>query len=317
MSIFMTDIWRTGIVEASPGQILDAGTLDPFVVRWLSEERPLCFLADPFGLRQDGFLYLFAEYYDYRTKRGVIRLDVLDPEYRVVESGIVLSRPWHLSYPVVFRAEGEIWMLPEAYKSGSLTLYRAVSFPWRWEEVPEFRFPCAAIDASPLYADRAWWMFYTPPFPKEGRTDTLHIARAETLTGVWRDVCAGPVRRDRSGSRMGGLPFLSGGRVILPVQDCSATYGGGIRFLETALPVAGEVPEFRAGGLLRPPASAAPYVQGLHTLSGVCGEGGAGAPEGAWNGTGDVTLIDAKYIGRNWPRRLAADVRYRLGLFSG
>lgn len=291
MDMLLTDLWRVGIIQAPIQQVAAAGKLDDFTVKWIEANQSLCFLADPFGLWRDGYLYLFAEFYDYRTRRGDIAVFVLDANFNVIEQRTVLAEPWHLSYPVVFEAEGEIWMLPEAYKSGKLTLYRATDFPWNWEKVPEFSFPCAAIDASPFFAQDHWWMFYTPPAPREARTSALMLARASQLFGPWQNVSEQPIRQDKSGARMGGTPFISGDKVVLPTQDCSQTYGGALRLLE--MPLASlSTPELSPAALLHAPASSAPFVDGLHTLSAA----------------GDITLIDTKRVLRGSPRRIGVDL---------
>lgn len=291
MDMLVTEIWRVGVVKAPIERIADAGSLDGFNVKWIEAERSLCFLADPFGLWRDGRLYLFAEAYDYRTRRGNIVAYVLDADLNVLEQRTVLDEPWHLSYPNVFEADGEIWMLPEGYKSGTLSLYRAVEFPWQWEKVPEFSFPCAAIDPSPLYADDRWWMFYTPPAPKAARTSALMLATAPHLFGPWENVSAEAIRVDKSGARMGGTPFRHRGKLVLPTQDCSQSYGGALRLLEMS-EASLRAPSLVAGAHLQAPADGAPYVQGLHTLSAA----------------GDVTLIDTRHDVRGSLERVAVDL---------
>lgn len=291
MDMLLTEIWRIGVVKAPIQQIAAAATLEDFRIAWIEADRSLCFLADPFGLWRNDKLYLFAEAYDYRTRRGNIVAYVLDASLNVLEHRTVLDEPWHLSYPNVFEADGEIWMLPEGYKSGALSLYRAVEFPWRWERVPEFTFPCAAIDPSPLFAEGRWWMFYTPPAPKEARTSVLMLATAEKLMGPWVNAVSTPIRQDKSGARMGGTPFYHQGKLILPTQDCSQTYGGALRLLEMSLDTLGS-PDLVAGAHLQAPGSNAPYVHGLHTLSAA----------------GDVTLIDTKRHLYGSPGRIAVDL---------
>ncbi|WP_369788745.1 hypothetical protein [Rouxiella sp. WC2420] len=292
MDMLLTDLWRIGIIQAPIQHVAGAGKLDAFAIKWIEADRSLCFLADPFGLWRNGYLYIFAEFYDYRTRRGDIAVFVLDANLKVIEQRTVLSEQWHLSYPVVFEADGETWMLPEAYKSGQLSLYRAIDFPWQWEKVPEFSFPCAAIDASPFFAESSWWMFYTPPSPKEARTRTLMLARANHLFGPWENVTEQPLRQDKSGARMGGTPFVQDGTLVLPTQDCSQTYGGALRLLE--MPLASlPAPELSLGALLQAPASAAPFTDGLHTLS--C--------------AGNVTLIDSKRTLRGSAHRVGVDLQ--------
>ncbi|MBS0986785.1 glucosamine inositolphosphorylceramide transferase family protein [Acetobacter thailandicus] len=288
MKMLVTELWRLGIVQAPVQTIAAAGSLAPFSVRWIEADRSLCFLADPFGIWRDNKLYLFAEAYDYRSRRGAIVAYVLDASLNIIEYRTVLSEPWHLSYPYVFEADGEIWMLPEGYKSGTLSLYRAVNFPWQWEKVPEFYFPCAAIDATPVFTQGSWWMFYTPP---RARTNTLMLAQAEHLTGEWKNISSHPIREDISSARMGGTPFYQDGKLIIPVQDCSKTYGGAIRLLSLS-PDTLHQPEFTPGAYLQASHKDAPFSDGLHTLSAA----------------GDFTLIDTKRILYGSPHRICVDL---------
>lgn len=288
MGLLRTDIWRTGILSCPMSDILRHGDVAGLPVTWLPDPGPFRFLADPFGLWRDGRLYLFVEAYDYRVRIGRIDVFVFDRGMRLLEARPVLSEPWHLSYPVVIAEGDEIYLLPEAYRSGRLTLYRAVSFPDRWERVPDFVFPEAAIDASPVQIDGRWWMFYSPSGGSgEDRQSLLHVAWADTLRGPWHPHPGNPVRRDRRSARPGGTPVLVDGRVILPTQDCTNTYGGAIVPLTvTDLGTTHFVGQ--AGPPIVPASEWTPYTDGLHTLSAA----------------GEVTLVDAKRISRS-PRRIA------------
>ncbi|MBI1199413.1 MAG: formyl transferase [Phenylobacterium sp.] len=257
------------------------GGLAEAKVHWLAETPNATFLADPFGVWRDGRLQLFVEAYDYRTRRGVIQWMELDGELRPSPPVTVLSEPWHLSYPQVFAAEGEMWMLPEAHRSGGLTLYRAADFPRIWEPAARLRLDTPAIDATPFRHGGLWWLAYSPDGPQRWKQGRLHLAFAEGLLGPWRPHPGNPVRVDLASSRPGGTPFMLDGRLRLPVQDCTRTYGGAIRLLEI-LELTIDRFEARAGPPLRPP-SAGPYRNGLHTLSGC----------------GDVTLFDVKRIDRS------------------
>ncbi|MCH4092543.1 glucosamine inositolphosphorylceramide transferase family protein [Acetobacter sp.] len=300
MSIFRTDIWRVGVVLAGFSEICATGSLDPFAIRWLPNPGRYRFLADPFGIWRDDRLHVFVEHYDYRTRKGEIHLLILNRALEIIQQGTVLSEPWHLSYPFIFEADGEVWMLPEACRSGKLTLYRARHFPWEWEAVPEFRFPHAAIDASPIFTAGAWWMFYAPSSPDTDRMAALRLARADTLLGRWEDVSTQPLRRAPGSSRMGGTPRIMEGQLILPMQDCTETYGGAIRLL-TAKTSPDQFMTFQESFRITAPQSAHPFTAGLHTLSAA----------------GDVTLIDTKRILRNVTARACMDLRHHVGKWFG
>ncbi|TXC71929.1 formyl transferase [Sphingomonas ginsenosidivorax] len=271
------DIWRPAIVMATVEQIVARGTIEGFARVWLPPMGSFRFLADPFGLWRDGRLYVFVETYDYRVRIGAIEVLVYDAAFTLVDRRPVLNEPWHLSYPLVFEAEGETWMLPESHRSKRLTLYRAVDFPDRWEAAHVIELDHVAVDATPVFQDGVWWLFYTSADREADKMSALHVAFAERLAGPWTPHPANPVRVDVASARPGGRAVTIDGRIVLPVQDCSRTYGGAIRALTiTTLTRDRFVAEI--GDAIVAPPSAQPFVEGLHTLSAA----------------GPVTLVDMK-----------------------
>jgi hypothetical protein len=264
------DIWRPLLLDAPIETILRSGTIDGHAHRWLPAEQLLCFLADPFGLVRDDRLHVFVEHYDYRTRHGTIECLLYDTAFALVERRRVLTEPWHLSYPFVFEAEGATWMLPEAHRSGGLTLYRAEDFPWRWVPAARLTLDHVAVDATPVFHQGLWWLFYASADRATDKTGALFVSCAERLTGPWRPHPGNPLRRDPAGSRPGGTPVMIDGRLVLPVQDCSRTYGGAIRplWIDALTPDSFAA---EAGTPIAAPAVLAPFDQGLHTLSAIGG----------------------------------------------
>jgi hypothetical protein len=270
------DIWRSAIVKQTAQEILRSG-IDPVSLVWLPDMPSYAFRADPFGVWRNQRLYVFAEAFDYRTRIGHVDVLVYDDGLHFLESRPVLKMPWHLSYPFVFEAEGETWMLPEAYKSGTLTLYRARDFPYGWEAACQIPLDGPAIDATPFWHGGKWWLFYSPSYDESVRRSHLHAAWSERLTGPWHLHPLNPLRVDLASARPGGTPQLWDGAIILPVQDCRSTYGGAIRALSIeTLDEARFVATDRAG--VTAPGWMAPFTEGLHTLASA----------------GPVTLIDVK-----------------------
>ncbi len=281
------DIWRVGLVEAPIADIARRGFSADAPVHWLGEEGRLKFLADPFGFWRDGRLHLFVEAYDYRTRHGVIETIELGADFTPIRRAVALKEPWHLSYPQVFAADGEIWMLPEAYRSGAVTLYRAAAFPHVWEPAARLELDTPAIDATPFRHDGLWWLAYSPTGPQRWKQGRLHFAFAERLTGPWRTHPGNPVRDTLASSRPGGTVWIEDGLPRLPVQDCTRTYGGAIRILNIAR-LTPDAFEAEASAPLGSPPGAGRYAHGLHTLS-ACGP---------------VTLFDVKRIDRSlWGAR--------------
>lgn len=289
-----SDIWRIGVVDAPIEAVAANGISAADKVSWLPDEPAFTFLADPFGLWRDGRLHLFAEAYDYRTRHGVIDLLELAPDLTPLSRRTVLHEPWHLSYPQVFEADGEIWMAPEAHRSGALTLYRAARFPDVWVAAARLELDTPAVDATVFRHAGLWWIAYAPSGPQSFKQGRLHLAYAEALAGPWRTHPGNPVRIDRASSRPGGAPFHANGQLVLPVQDCTRTYGGAIRLLRIHQLTPDRF-EAEAEGLIGPPPQAGAYRDGLHTLS-ACGP---------------LTLIDVKRIDRS-AAGLLIDLRRRL-----
>lgn len=271
------DIWHPAIAARPMADIVATGSLEGAVLRWLPPMRAYSFLADPFGLWRGDRLHIFAERFDYRDRHGVIELLVYDRDLNPIYRRDVLAEPWHLSYPFVFEAESELWMLPEAHHSGGLTLYRAVDFPHVWERAARIDLDAIAVDATPIHHDGLWWLFYSVADDRHSKVSRLHVAFAERLTGRWRPHPANPVRVDRASARPGGTPILLDGRILLPVQDCTRTYGGGLRML-TIDQLSPNGFSAEAGQPIAPPVGLSPFDEGMHTMAAV----------------GDFTLIDVK-----------------------
>lgn len=294
----MYDIWRSGFVRRSLTSVQATG-VRPGEVIWLPDQGPFAYLADPFGIVREGLLTVFAEHFDYRSRRGEIRYFQYNQADTLVGQGLALAAPFHLSYPSLIEDGGDLYMLPEAYKSGGLTLYRCVRFPDLWEPA-ERLLDIPAIDATVVRHGSKWWMFHALPGPADQAMRELHVAWADALTGPWTPHAANPVRSGFQTSRPGGTAFEIDGVLHLPVQDCAETYGAAINLLgiEALTPdvfeavVAGR---FEAGDLLPG------HPDGFHTLSG----------------HGDATFIDVKRIQRSASEgwiRAQYKVRRLLGL---
>ena len=273
----MYDLWRSGFVRRSLASV-HAGGVVARDVTWLPDQGGFAYVADPFGIERDGLLTVFAEHFDYRSRRGEIRYFQYDATNALVAEGVALAEPHHLSYPSLIEDGGELYMLPEGYKSGGLTLYRCVRFPDQWE--PAHRIlDVPAIDATVVRHGAKWWMFYALPGPADRAMRELHVAFADSLMGPWTPHAANPVRTGFEASRPGGTAFVHDGALHLPVQDCSTTYGAAINLLRIDL-LTSETFEARPVKRFEPTGLLADHEDGLHTLSGL----------------GDVTFVDVKRI---------------------
>ena len=186
-------------------------------------------------------------------------------------------------------------MIPESQRAGEIALYRAKKFPDRWERETALLPNVAGAEPSVIWHEGIWWMFFTIVGPNARDQRELHVAYADNLTGPWHQHRLNPILNDPSGARPGGTPFLGpDDKLILPVQDCSRTYGGAIRFLKFTTLTPDDITTEHLDSILTGDLASANYPDGLHTLS-ACGR---------------CTLIDVKRITRSWSR-YGVDIKRR------
>jgi hypothetical protein len=190
------------------------------------------YYADPFLLRRGGRIFLFVEEYIHAERKGSIAMAEVIGD-RLVSSPVpVLSRPYHLSYPHVFEADGEILMMPETGENRTLELYRATEFPLKWELVQVLMKDGVYSDATPLFHQGRWWLFVTVDMTGGATQDELSIFHSDAITGPWMPHAENPVKSDSRWSRSGGRIIKDGDRLFRPAQDCDREYGAGLVWFE-------------------------------------------------------------------------------------
>jgi hypothetical protein len=223
--------WRIGLRRRTPGEMPFAGLdrLDDASWRWLPDDRRRYF-ADPFLFEADGVDFVFCEEFPYATGKGVISVFALDDAGVPTSPRVVLERPYHLSYPFVFRHGGEIWMMPESGENRTLELYRALRFPDRWTLERVLISGVEIGDATPFVWDGQWWLTATAGETVGSTWDSLTLYRGPGPLGPWTPASDGPALIDASAARPAGRVFAHDGGLLRPAQDCRGGYGAGLAF---------------------------------------------------------------------------------------
>lgn len=94
--------------------------------------------ADPLLYHRRGKRWLFAEAMDLSTGKGRLEVCELHDDGTADDWRVALEEDFHLSFPMVFDWNGEVWMIPETGSDHSLRLYRCKTFPTQWELVQRF-----------------------------------------------------------------------------------------------------------------------------------------------------------------------------------
>jgi hypothetical protein len=269
--------WTVGVVDAPAERLLRGMPHDR--VRWLDPPAG-GFIADPMALPDDGDggsspPTLLAEAYWFGERRGkIVALDAVAGAERRAAPEVVVDRPWHLSYPHLFRHDGETYCLPEQWQARRVQLLRAERFPDRWVDGPVLLDGYAGVDATLHHDGQRFWLFCADE--DDLPNARLSLFHSEELERGWRPHPWNPVRCDLRNTRPAGPLFRADGALWRPAQDCTETYGGAVvlnRVVELTPDRFREEPGVRLA-----PDPAGPYPDGLHTFCPA----------------GPVTLVDGK-----------------------
>lgn len=286
---FVTEHWCIGYIEAPIEAVLSQQRLE---VRWLTRPDSRGYWADPFGLPGDRER-LSCEFFDERTGIGHLETLTLDEDGTIrFRERLEVGEGEHTSFPAVFEIDGERFGLAETAALRAITLH-AVDAHGRWTPVVDLLQDVQAADPVLFKAEGRYWLAYTDL--SLGAMDNLCLMYADDLEGPWRAHANNPVKVDIRGARMAGRPFVHGGQLYRPAQDCLHTYGSAvvIHRIEHLSPW-----RFEETVVRRLEADVQAHLpHGMHTIS-------------AW---GNRTLVDAKIERMNpvaWMRKL----RERVGL---
>ena len=213
--------WRLAIRNGA-SRFIDSG-LPVNLTGFQQVESPKgSFYADPFLMEEGGKTWAFFEDYDYAAERGRISCSevtgtTIGPAVRVLE------RPYHLSYPCVFRDREELYMIPETESNSTVELYRCTRFPDRWK-LEKVLFTARAVDTTVFIDEGRYWFFVTLQDPR-GLGMQLWLFSSNELTGEWTCHPANPLSMDVRNARGGGAIFRSNSKLYRPSQNCGQHYG--------------------------------------------------------------------------------------------
>ncbi|MGO1000166.1 glucosamine inositolphosphorylceramide transferase family protein [Lysobacter sp. CA196] len=268
---WLSESWMIGVIDAPIQELIETPLASK--IRWLGRRGSTHYRADPFGIPGDRHR-LYCEVYDYRDGLGRIEAIELDRGDRIVQAEPArLHSSTHLSYPYLFAHDGAVYAIPETSANRRCELYR-IEADGEWRPVAVLLDGIAAADASLFVHEGRFWLAYTDL--GLGAFDNLCLSYAADLSGPWHPHALHPVKLDHCSSRPAGTPFVHGGTLYRPAQDCSDGYGAAIAInrIEVCTPQ-----RYREQVVRRcRPDPRGPNPHGLHTVS-------------SW---GERTLVDGK-----------------------
>jgi len=189
--------------------------------------------ADPFLYLHDGKTFCFIEDVVYETNRGhITALEITGTN--VVERGIAVKEPFHLSFPFLFKYKNELYMCPESSESRQIRIYRCTEFPLKWELHSVVMENVCAVDTLLFEREGKWWMLTS--IDQSGTQDygsELYLFSSDSpLQTHWAPHPQNPIRIDAHGGRNAGL-IAEGERLFRIAQRQGFDrYGEGILVYE-------------------------------------------------------------------------------------
>ena len=187
------------------------------------------FVADPFLFYENGMWYMFFEVFLNSTQRGAIALAKSPDGLHWNYDRIVLSNPWHNSYPFVLKSNGKYYLIPESYQRNAVEVYEASNFPYNWSYVSTIASGKPFTDPSIFRYDNTWWMFVS-----DTSNSNCYLYYSDNLLSGWVEHPMSPIiSGDASKARSGGRPVVfDNGRVIRIAQKDNVVYGEAVRAFE-------------------------------------------------------------------------------------
>jgi hypothetical protein len=293
-SMFVSEDWNVGIVEAPIARFLDPAFRPD--VTWLPRYHGRArFIADPFAVPSNNGLTVLVEEFDNNRYQGFLSSIDWAPGTAVPPARVMIDEGIHMSYPFPVKHGGELFLMPETQVRREVALYRRDS-TGVWRRAHQLISDFAALDATAVRFDGRWWLFCGSQ--DELPECKLYVFYSDDLFGPWIPHPMNPVKCDARSSRPGGTPFEVDGKLYRPAQDASHGYGGALTINLVKILTPEEFEEEAVCSI--GPIAGSLYNDGLHTLS---------------TAGGGRTLIDGKrlvFTPERIPRRVLHKLR-RLG----
>lgn len=191
--------------------------------------------ADPFILSVDEQrIVILAEEYHYADGKGrLVELVVDRKSLKIKKLYVILSLDTHLSFPIIWRENGSIYVYPENGESGSLTIWEYDSSLHQLVHPRELlKEPLA--DSQIVKLEETYYLFAVKTVTgTQDDTKNLSIYSASSLFGPYQEIQV--ISNVHNEERGAGEIFMEDGRIIRPAQCCEHRYGEAVIFYELVL----------------------------------------------------------------------------------
>jgi len=224
---FFVKQWIVGIGRGDIRNMIRNKTFNCDIT-WLPVKDPRREFADPFILSSDkGLYHLIIEDYSMDDHYGKVALLIVNDRYEVQEHKILLDTRSHLSYPFVFKENGNVYVFPESADNGNLSCYlynpetRSLGFVKHIINMP-------LLDSNIIKHKNKYWIFGITREKDNNENYELQCFYSDDLLGPYTPHPANPLANGMDGVRSAGNIMEIDGVLYSPTQNCKEQYGKSI-----------------------------------------------------------------------------------------
>lgn len=226
------DRWEIGFVEGGLEAVME-GSVD-LEINWVRHHYKDRWFADPFVLEvTESEIVVLVEEYMYSTGKGRIAELIIDRNsYVLKELNIILELDTHLSFPAIWREDSRVFVYPESWLSGKLSLYE---YEGRGREMKLVKVLCGEPMADAIM---------TEGFGKKTLLSTKENDKLRLYDYHFESECFVFSKEKDFGSataRNAGDFFEYKGKTYRPAQVCINRYGEAIEIQEVTKDLGGDL----------------------------------------------------------------------------
>lgn len=223
--ILRSDMWNLGFITDDIADVIKSDRLN---IHWMKHNYTDRWFADPYLLEvTDKQIVVLVEEFCYKLRKGrIARLVVSRPDYVLQDMKIILELPTHLSFPVIYRKDNEVYVMPENSKSGGIVIYRYDNQNFKLEKVQEVSM-LPLTDATIVKLKSGEEYVFSTKLPNPNG-DELQIYSFDGKTMLMDEKPIDSVSFPSNIARNAGDAFYIDEQMYRPAQDCNKCYGNGI-----------------------------------------------------------------------------------------
>lgn len=138
------EIYTVALRKCEGKTLPEANTDMPFIPITYSKD---FWYADPILFSYQGLDFLFVEEYDRKLCKGQIAVALVSDSPKDMLFKTIIKEPYHMSFPMIFKWNNQIFMIPETSENFSFNIYQAVYFPYEWKCISSIKTEKKYVDS--------------------------------------------------------------------------------------------------------------------------------------------------------------------------